>query len=621
VAEALHPGSVHEGCTIEEVLAWDARGGLYRVTTPAGRRLLKEILFPPDLPTIQRGQRAHLLREAVTSWQDLQQALAIAVERFVAREDRCYLILPELNGSRLSVQSRLRPSPPEPYLATRWADQLATLVEALMDRNHPLTYELLDADRILADSQGQLTVFNPGWTEMIWQEPNHFGQRTIREILKRYGELLVNITTGDSGHPPNQGDLPHGLIWLVSRCLSQHSSSNYKNFAEVRQALRNLAMQGDEPKKLRSLSSMPALLDFMIPSLAPLRRNPRATIAGFLFVVGLASLVWFWLYLINPRPVLRPALALAIGRQVYLWSPSDKKLLRPWSFSKSIQAMTASRDGSRLYVALRGEQALWEVQPDSGERRSWALLGTPVKLEWSYDRSQLLLLLKEGRLLEMDVGKDLFGECVNVPAASQALLAVPLKSQLALKTPKSRGQGLIILEPDIGLSLYDMTEKRRMEQRPLSGATSALLYNGSTIVCATTQPGLHSFTFQLAPLGRRQMPAKPGPVKIYSFPEGSRFWSVHELSNGLGTVGVWSGTSPTCTGNLALGSKPLRATVDDSGRLWLVTEPNNLCLIEPSPLRLTRLASLPGTVLDMTYLSPRIQQSGLDLDKVFLNRP
>ncbi|MBT9584624.1 hypothetical protein IV102_14875 [bacterium] len=619
MAEALHPGSVQEGCTIEEVLAWDARGGLYRVTTPTGNRLLKEILFPPDLPTLQRGQRAHVLREAVSSWQGLQQPLAISVERFAAREDRCYIVLPELNGSRLSVQSRLRASPPEPHQATRWADQIAALAEALLDIDHPLTFELLDADRILANSQGQLTVFNPGWTEMIWQDPQQFGHRTVREILRRYAELLVTITTGDSHHPPNQGDLPHGLIWLVSRCLSQNSSSNYKNFGEVRQALRNLNMQGDEPKKLRSLSSMPALLEFILPSLAPLRRNPRGPIAALFFVVGLASLVWFWLYLINPRPELRPALALAIGRKIYLWSPTERQLRSHWNFSKSIQAMTVSQDGSRLYVALQRDQALWVIQSDSGERRSWALPGTATSLEWSYGQSQLLVLLREGRLLELEVDRELFGDCVNVPVASQALLTVPLHSKVAPKTRKSRGQGLITLERDMGLSLYDMDEKRRIVQRQLSGATSAILYQGSSIVCATAQPSLHSFTFQLSPLTRRQIPAKPGPVKIYSFREGSRFWTVHAHQNGQGTVGAWSGIEPNCTGQIALASKPLRAAVDDSGKLWLVTEPSNLCLIEPSPLRLTRLASLPGTVSTMAYLSPRVQQSGLD--KVFLNRP
>jgi hypothetical protein len=612
-SDALRPGSVVGGLTVAEVQTWTRRGGLYRVVTPLGSRLLKEILFPPDLTEAHRATRQKALSLAVESWQSLQSPLAIGVERFFCEDGRCYLVLPELTGSRLSVQARLRGEPPAPAQATLWADQLAALAQELHEREHPLAVEWLDADRMIADQEGHLTVFNPGWTEILWRDPQEIPPTGVQEGLRRYGQLLVSVATGDRQHPPSAGDLPHGLIWLVSRCSGPNSSSRYRNFDEVRQALRNLKVHGDEARNARALGSLPPLFGFVLPSLAPLHRNPRKTLIGLASLVALIGVVWTWLWWLSPRPSPRPALALAIGRQVHLWS-QEHPLQRGWRFPYNVRCMQARPNGSRLYLGLHNERKLHYLDPDSGQRGHYEIPGEIDQLTLSRDQLQLLVSLQDGHLLKIELGNghDVFRDGVRGPAGMLSLLSVPLLERVVQPQRPDRELGLVTVHPDIGLSLYNTVDKSRIRDQALLGSTSAIPYRGNQILCTTPEPTLHRFGLRLERLGQQEMPGRAGPVQLFLCPGSSKFWSLHSIEGGEGLVGLWSGDPPRCTQKFSLPHKPGCAAVDDRGRLWAVTQANDLYLIEQDPAQINSMAHLPGQVRAMAYLSPDTRPKGLD---------
>ncbi len=602
-AEPSRPGTVVDGCTIEQVLHWGARGGLYRVSDSTGQHLLKEILYPPETTPAQRLERGQWLRKAVAGWQSLKHPLAISVERLSLQEERCYLLLPELKGSRLSVQVQLRSKPPEAYQATLWADQLAALVQALQAQNNPLAFELLHQDRILADQDGKLVVFNPGWTELLWQDPSEFIQRPIHEGLKRYGELMVTITTGYLKHPPSPLDLPQGLIWPISRCLGTIKGSIYEDFSEVRQALRNLVVQGDEARNLRPLGSMPPLLDYILPRLAPLRRNPRKTLIGASGLLLLVGLVWIWLSWLNPRPPLRPALLLAIDRSLYLWS-ENAGLHRQWRFPKKVQCLASKPDGTRLYLALQSDPRMWILNPDdSGEPTAYACPEVVETLQCSADSNELLVLLVSGRLLRLDARPEL-------PKIIKAI-RLPTGTQTALPLP---GQGSILaVNPNTGLSLHNFRSGTTTQAWRESGAFGAILLRDGRILCATPDQTLHTLKSNLVETGFQTMPGGAGPVRLLASPDGGTFWSLLTPYRGQPRVAFWPRGPVGPAQQIDLPSAPTQATVDPQGRLWVTTQAGQLCLVERAPLRVTTVCeSLPGAVGALTYLSPQNDPGGLD---------
>ena len=188
---------------MEQLLSWGPRGGLYRALGPGGPALVKELFYPPGLTAEEQRVRARRLQLAVQDWQQLDHPQAIRVIDCLEAAGIVYLALPDLEGSPLSIQQKLRREPPDPRLAVLWADQLASLVQALMARDHPLAGEILRLDRIIGDSQGKLTVFNAGWTELLWRTSE---TSSWPGLLKDYGNLLVQMATGDARHPSDAKD-------------------------------------------------------------------------------------------------------------------------------------------------------------------------------------------------------------------------------------------------------------------------------------------------------------------------------------------------------------------------------------------------------------------------------
>ena len=171
MSEPLPPGQKVGSWTVEQLLSWGPRGGLYQVTGPHGPAIVKELLYPPGLAEEEQRERARRLQLAVQDWQQLDHPQAIRVIDCLEAPRAVYLVLPKLKGSPLSIQQQLRKEPPDSRLAVLWADQLASLVQALMARDHPLAGEILRMNRIMGDAEGKLTVFHAGWSELLWVVP------------------------------------------------------------------------------------------------------------------------------------------------------------------------------------------------------------------------------------------------------------------------------------------------------------------------------------------------------------------------------------------------------------------------------------------------------------------
>ena len=587
MSEPLHPGQNVGSWTVKELLSWGPRGGLYRVNGPDGPALVKELLYPPELAAEEQRRRARWLRLAVQDWQQLDHPQAIRVVDCLEILERTYLVLPELEGSPMSIQQKLRKQAPDPRLAVIWADQLASLVQALMVRDHPLTGEILRLDRVMVDSQGKLTVFHAGWSELLWRGSERAEKITWQRLLQDYAKLVIQMATGDAEHGSDVKDLPAGLIWVVGRCLSDLPGRGYEDWAEVRKALRNLTVHGDE----RSLGKLPPILGFRLPVLAELPSTPvflKALLAalGVLVLCGV-----YWLFFGPGPPPRRPGLALAIGKWVYIVSP-DRSFHRAWKFERPIQVLAAGQDGDRLLVGLKDDSDLQVVNPDTGGIHKLHLTAPPQAVLTTGSSRDPAALLKNGRAVRVKLLEERLAGFSSLQVGPDCTDLEPIEpSRLAT------------VSPQFGLALYDLQSGKRLAQWAHSGYFSLMVQSGQ-VVTASDEGQLVILSSLLKPIANRPLPLRSGRTWLYEGAASSSFWSLQTDSQGRSTAGFWTSQNLRLVEELSLPAAPQVAALDGQGCLCWVDEQNRLYRLTHHPLCLEDWCELPGKVQAMTYLAP-----------------
>jgi len=643
--EPLLPGQRLGPHLIKELLSWGPRGGLYRVeespgsptegstpsrvappkaaegstataegsTTTKDTAILKEFILPSGLSLEQRRARVVALQTAVAEWKKLKSPLAIPVLGFMPQLERIYLLLPEVRGSTLKVQVRLREEAPESGQSVRWADQLAGLLEEMLDRKHPLAFEVLYADRILVDSQGNLVVFNPGWSELLWRDPQHFLAPPMAEGLKLYGNLIQGAAAGDRGHPARLQDLPAGLMWIVSRCSSPVAGRSYQNFTEVRKALRGLKVFGDEARNQRALGALPPLLGFTLPRLSDLPHQPRRfyLLMGALLLLLTVGL-WWGIRQLSTNPPLRPGMALAVGRDLYLFS-LHLPLQRVWRFPTAIKAMDSNADGSRLYLALQDDGGVQIFDSDRCEVRPLTLGNRVLSLCCAQAGKELQVYLESGRLLRLNVekGVDRALDSVTIPRGLSAWTYVRLDNPENPQRAHQHPESLLTLHVHEGIHRFDATTGRKLESWLKSGYSALITTPKGEVFLASEHGEWVFLDARLRPRKSGRLPASAGEVRLLTGSDPEHFWSLQNVSSEQAVLARWDSQELRPLFKVRLDSAPEVASTDDRGNLWWVDQQKRLFRASSAPLRIEQLETLPGAVSAMAYLAPDLTPRGL----------
>lgn len=604
--ESLRPGQEVGLYRIVELLSWNPRGGVYRVIDSEGPKLLKELIFPSDLPPADRRKRQAVLEQAVRDWQGLDHPQRLKVLDLFCFQERIYLVLEELEASTLAVQIQLRPAPPEPSQTVRWAEQLASLVEKMLQQRHPLAFETLRQDRILIDGQHQLVVFNPGWSELLWQDAERLTEVPLQEGLRRWGELIQLLSSGYQGHPGHIDEVPAGLIWVISRCLQPQSGRAYGSFGELRKALRGLKIFGDEALNQKVLGALPPVVNFLLPRLAALPRPPGwvAWLALVLVLLFLGGGFWMWSRFAGPPPV-RPGLALAVGRNLYLARP-QWGVERLWRFPAPILAMDASPDGSQLYVILEGRDEIHTLDPDQREVTTLTLESRPLALTCAAAGKELQVYLQSQRLLRLNLHQ------AHHPPLDSVLIAPGLSGWHYRSLPHLPARAsLITLHSARGLNLYDVPSEELLRALPLVGYSTFLpTPRGELLLFSNTGNWLFlDENLQVQNEGRISVPAGVMQLRVASV--DGHFWSLQLRTEGQTVLGWWQTRQFGLVESLKVESSPLVAAVDDKGHLYWADNQRRLFKASPNPLTCEVLLKLPGPPQAMVYLGPDLRPRGL----------
>lgn len=587
--QPLEPGSRLGQWKIRELISWGTRGGVYRAE---GAIFLKELLFPPGLSESERTARRLVLQGAVDLWTQVDSPLALPGVELFQDGDRIFLKLPEVEGSTLKVQSRFREAAPEPVQSVRWADQVAELVELLLQQNNPLAFEILDSDRMLIDGEGRLTVFNPGWSQLLWQE--HCDN--LQEGIQRYGDLLLQMASGDVHQSPNPAQLPAGLIWIVSRCQSPQQDRCYRDFSEIRRALRNVKLSGEEGRNMRTLGRLPTLFRFSLPRLGPVARYPRRAIAFFvvLFVVLALAAGWMWKYWMRPLP-LRPGHLVASGRELYLVNSQGRQRIS--RFSEPILALAPSRDGTRIYVACQGAEALWVLDTDEYRARRIDIESPVRDLVAPGHDARLLVHLASGRWLVFGLNKKSESRVgsLRVPDGLNPWVAHPL------------GMLTGIEQPD-GLRIYQ-ADKVLYSSAPAS--YHALLPVESLWLAASNQGVLDVLSPSLRLQRRLKLPAASGEVTLLAVSNALYFWSLQQIDAHQLTIGRWSIRQWACEAQVTVDSQATLSCVDEQGNLCWIDEQHRLQRLLHNSFQHQVLATLPARPSALAYLVSDRRSKGL----------
>ncbi len=611
--QPLAPGALVGPHRIEELLSWNPRGGVYRVTHQNQLAILKELLVPEGLATDQRRLRVQNLERAVHAWQKLQHPQAIPVLEFMPQGHRIYLLLPELDGSTLRTQVRLRERPPEPAQAILWSDQLADLAGQLLNLRHPLAFEMLRDDRLLIDSQAKLTVFNPGWSELLWQDFQLLLSTPLAEGLVHYGRLIEMLASGDRQHLPQLQDLPAGLIWVVSRCIQPDAGRVYHDFSEVRLALRSLKVLGDEARNQKQLGSLPPLVNFVLPRLGELPQLSWRYRWLMLMVTTLLVAGLFWLVnRLATSPPVRPGMALAIGRDLYLHR-AQLPPERLWRFPAPVVNLDAHPDGSRVYALVEGSNEVHVLDPDQGIAHTIPLASRPLALACAEGGKELQVFLENQHLMRIDLrqDRDLPLDSVRVESSISAWCYRELYPTGNAARTHSHHEGLLTLHPRTGLVLYDATTGRALRSAGFGGYAALLpTPRGEVLLMANSGDWVFlDETFQAQQKGHESVPR--GAVQLRVDSSADHFWSLQMNTEQQTRLGWWQTRELRLLDSLKVDSSPLAAVTDDRGNLWWSDSQQRLYRATSDPLKVEIVARLPGPALAMTYLTPDLRPRGL----------
>jgi len=558
----LKPGSVWQTWTIQQVLSWGQGGGLYRVTDGPETRLLKELILPPA--------RIDQVVLAATGWQKLERPQAIPLEDVRQMDGRVYLLMPELSGQPVSLEARTRTTPPSEAVLLKWAQQICELVLALQQQHNPLALALLEPDHILVDAQGDLVVFNPGWSQLP-------GGTTG---LHKFARLMVFCATGApmAGDKPPP-DLPPAFLWMVSRCLQDE----YTSFSQLHQSLQKVALEETRSPRSRQQS----LDEFSVqdlPAAPPARPLSRRFLLG-LGLLSLLALLGLGLALRRSQSKYSQRPGLAVARENRLvWLSPEGTTVGESQLPQAITCMLASLDGDLLVLGIEGQNGITLV--DRAKRQSLKIEGgsIPTQLLLSSDGQQVVGLFKNGNLGHWKLANGTIHWLGEVSWAGFALGA-------RLAAVRDDGGALLIL-PGRGLVLVD---SQGSEEGVFAGATTALFLNQLVVAADSRQGILLALDSELQPIARQKF---VGLTQLYANSYQRGVWGVEQR----GTVTLWSVPELLPLGQLTLPGKPLCVTSDPLGHLWTVTQSGKLCKLDSHPLSCQQLGQV-GACTALVYLA------------------
>ncbi|MBT9584042.1 hypothetical protein IV102_11945 [bacterium] len=559
------PGQRRSNWRVERVLSWGRRGGLYRVETEAGARIVKEIRLPP-LPPELAQQRLQQCLTALQNWQQMRLPQAVTLEQVQTEGDSLLLLLPVLVGQPVSLQGGAFDS----FQLLDWAEQLCELVLALQRHQHPLAMACLEPDHVLVDASGGLLVFNPGWSELAWRGADELSRLPVQQGLRKFAELLVWLASGSAPAEALPNQLSPALMWMVGRCLSEDPTRQYANFEEVRLALRT--GPGDGPMPSRSGCEL--LDDFPLPDLTPEAAKPmKPWLRGLMVASAVLALACLGTALHRTRTGVgrtTAGLALALGDRVLLLGLRGESQFE-MRFANRIQCMAASPDGERIFVGLQGENGLTVVGRASHSVTQLPGSGAPTQLQMSQDGLQLLGCLDNGKVgsWSLDTGGPKWRGESWLDASGEGASLTGAEGQA----------GLLLLKPHRGLLL--ISRGRAPVSWNHSGVNSALSLEGLVVAVVSEERSLYALHSDLQPMSKRELPGGPGLTQLLKDPYRRQFWAVHER----GQVSVWGAPTLTRTGELLLPSAPRLACTDPVGCLWVLSEEGNLLKLQSSPPR------------------------------------
>jgi len=520
--------------------------------------LLKELILPPT--------RIDQVFQAAAGWQKLELPQAIALQEITLVDGRIYLLMPELAGQPVSLG---RASQPPEEVLLKWAQQICDLVLALQAQQNPLALTLLEPDHMLVDAQGDLVVFNPGWSQLDRGDTG----------LHRFARLMVFCATGAPLGEKLPADLPPAFLWMLSRCLQDE----YTSFSQLHQSLQTVALEESRSPRSRQQS----LDDFSIgdlPTPPPARPLSRRLLLG-LGLLSLLALLGLGLALRRGQAKYShlPGLALARG-SLLLWLSLEGTTVGESQLPQAITCMLASLDGELLLLGIEGQNGVTVV--DRAKRQLLKIEGgsLPTQLLLSSDGRQVVGLLKNGNLghWKLADGKvHWLGEVSREGFVRGARLAAV----------RDDGAALLIL-PNRGLRLVN---SQGSEEGAYAGATSAIFLNQLVMAADSRQALLLALGTDLQPIARQKL---AGLTQLYANSYQRGVWAVEQR----GLVSLWSVPELLSLGQLQLPGTPLSVAPDALGHLWMVTQNGKLCKLDSHPLSCQQLGQV-GACTNLVYLA------------------
>ena len=586
------PGSHLEDWRIDRVLSWGRRGGLYSVEREDGPYLLKEVVLP-NLELAERLQRLQECRKAIETWQSLRLTQVLPVAEFLMKEDRFYLLMPELPNQPVSQVIPHRNEPPSTSQLLDWADQICQWVLGLQRHHHPLALFVFEPDHMIVDTQGQLLLFNPGWSELAWRGQDQLNQQPLQSGMARFGQLLTFLA-GSQGKPESQAEtLTPALIWIVGRCLSDDPCRHYVNFQEVQQALQALPVRS-QPKRHSTAESLEDFNLIDLPRSTVSRPMPIWQRVG-LVLAALIALVGLSLAFRQSLPGhSRPAPAVAIASQRSLeWFSLDGRKQGTVRLDHSIVCLAANPNGRQVLVGTNGDEGLTLVDLASNSLRSLPGRGVPIQLQLDNQGRGLDALMDDGQVGSWDIAG-------HEPRWRERMEkhSLPPGAQLIstrFGSPDSISGVLVCLPQQAGLEILPAQSGMNSAWNQ-PGINSALDLEGQVVAAGSSQKTLYALSDDLQPLSRYTLPGGPGQSQLFSDHYKRQFWSLHSQ----GVVGLWSYPTIQLIREISLPAPPLCACADHLGSLWVVTQDGKLLQINSNPPGLQLRATL--TVPEATFM-------------------
>jgi len=286
-----------------------------------------------------------------------------------------------------------------------------------------------------------------------------------------------------------------------------------------------------------------------------------------------------------PQPL--PNLSLASQGRVLFFSEQGKALGQV-DLKEPIQAMVSSPLGDVLYVALRERPQIAVLGVASRRLRYLGLTDEAGSLEFAAGR--LFCLQQNGQLA---VFEKIASREKSLPTQNLEGISAPLSLRV-----RADSKEFLVIESN-RLLLLGMGQSQAWESWTHPQLVSAL--GVDTQVVASLRDGfLQLLSPSLAPLGRHPLPSGAGRTQLYPNSYRRQFWSLHSE----GVLGLWNHPEVNLSDKLDLAIRPVAATDDPQGRLWVLGDQGELVRVDAEEaLRSESVARLKLSTVDaLVYL-------------------